>query len=58
LKGGNVNNEGDHRIMMAAAVASLLCDEPVTMDNAECCSVSYPEFPEHMRSLGMKAEEL
>ena len=58
LTGGTVNNEGDHRIMMAAAVASLLCEGPVIMDNAECCSVSYPEFPEHMRSLGMKVEEL
>ena len=58
LTGGTVDNEGDHRIMMAAAVASLLCERPVIMDNAECCSVSYPEFPEHMRSLGMKVEEL
>lgn len=58
LIGGTVDNEGDHRIMMAAAVASLLCDDPVIMDNAECCSVSYPEFPEHMASLGMKVEEL
>ena len=58
LTGGTVENEGDHRIMMAAAVASLLCEHPVIMDNAECCSVSYPEFPEHMKALGMKVEEL
>ena len=58
LTGGTVENEGDHRIMMAAAVASLLCDDAVVMDNAECCSVSYPEFPEHMRSLGMRIEVL
>ena len=58
LAGGTVINEGDHRIMMAAAVASLLCESPVVMDNAECCSVSYPEFPEHMRALGMRTEEL
>jgi len=57
LLGGHINNEGDHRIMMAAAVASLVCKDPVTMDNAECCSVSYPSFIEDMRSLGMKAEE-
>lgn len=58
LNGGTIENEGDHRIMMAAAVASLVCDSPVTMDKAECCSVSYPEFPEHMRQLGMKVEEI
>ena len=56
LTGGSVVTLGDHRIMMAGAVASLLCDGAVTVDNAECCSVSYPEFPEHMRSLGMKVE--
>ena len=58
LTGGTVNNDGDHRIMMAAAVASLLCDNAVVMDNAECCSVSYPEFPEHMTRLGMRTEVL
>ncbi|MDR0309395.1 MAG: 3-phosphoshikimate 1-carboxyvinyltransferase [Candidatus Methanoplasma sp.] len=58
LSGGTVDNEGDHRIMMAAAVASLICDNAVIMENAECCSVSYPEFPEHMRSLGMRTEVL
>ena len=58
LAGGTVDNEGDHRIMMAAATASLLCDCPIVMNNAECCSVSYPEFPEHMMSLGMKLEEM
>jgi 3-phosphoshikimate 1-carboxyvinyltransferase len=56
LKGGHIENEGDHRIMMAAAIASLVSDMPVTMENAECCAVSYPEFPEQMRSLGMKVE--
>jgi 3-phosphoshikimate 1-carboxyvinyltransferase len=57
LLGGHINNEGDHRIMMAAAIASLICKNPVTMDNAECCSVSYPSFIKDIRSLGMKAEE-
>jgi 3-phosphoshikimate 1-carboxyvinyltransferase len=56
LTGGVVVTEGDHRIMMAAAVASLLCENSVTVDNSECCAVSYPEFPEHMRSLGMIVE--
>ncbi|MDR3282978.1 MAG: 3-phosphoshikimate 1-carboxyvinyltransferase [Candidatus Methanoplasma sp.] len=54
LKGGHVENEGDHRIMMAAAVASLACESPVTMDGAECCAVSYPSFPEEMKGLGMR----
>ena len=57
LSGGFVRTAGDHRIMMAGAVASLCCDDAVVVDDAECCSVSYPEFPAHMRSLGMKVEE-
>ena len=53
LKGGEIDNANDHRIMMAAAVASLVSESPITMNNAECCSVSYPMFPDHMRRLGM-----
>ena len=58
LTGGKIENEGDHRIMMAAAVASLMCDGPVIMDNAECCSISYPTFIEDLKSIGLTAEEL
>ena len=54
LPGGIVENKGDHRIMMASAVASLVCDSPVTMDDVECCAVSYPNFVDHMRQLGMR----
>ncbi len=56
LIGGRIEHRGDHRIMMSAAVASLICDGPVTMDDAECCAVSYPDFPDHMKHLGMVVE--
>ena len=42
--------------MMSAAIASLVCDGPVEMDDVECCAVSYPDFVEQMDSLGMKHE--
>ncbi len=32
--------------MMSVTVASVVCDRPVTMDNVECCVVSFPEFLE------------
>lgn len=35
---------GDHRIAMACAVAGLRADGPVTIENAEAASVSFPEF--------------
>ena len=53
LKGGEIDNANDHRIMMAAAVASLVSESPITMNNAECCSISYPMFHDHMKKLGM-----
>ncbi|MDR3075109.1 MAG: 3-phosphoshikimate 1-carboxyvinyltransferase [Candidatus Methanoplasma sp.] len=58
LSGGTVENEKDHRIMMAAAVASIVCDGPVVMDNADCCSVSYPGFLEDAGRLGIRYEVL
>lgn len=58
LSGGRIEHKGDHRIMMSAAVASLVCDGPVIMDDAECHAVSYPGFIDQMRSLGMDAEVL
>lgn len=58
LAGGAIVHRGDHRIMMSAAVASIVCDGPVTMDDVECCAVSYPGFPEEMESIGMREEVL
>lgn len=54
LRGGCVNARGDHRIFMAAAVASLSCDGPVVLDDDRCWDVSYPGFPEQMASLGVR----
>jgi len=54
LKGGRIEHLGDHRLFMAAAVASLISDGPITMDNDGCWNVSYPGFVEQMRSIGMR----
>lgn len=56
LKGGSVEHHGDHRIMMAAAVASVVCDGPVTMDDPECAAVSFPGFPAAMSRIGLRSE--
>lgn len=42
---------GDHRIAMACAVAGLCADGPVTIDEAEAASVSFPEFWDTLRSI-------
>jgi 3-phosphoshikimate 1-carboxyvinyltransferase len=54
LKGGRIEHGGDHRLMMSAAVASLISDGPVLMEDDGCWNVSYPGFVEQMRSIGMR----
>ena len=56
LKGGRIVHDGDHRMMMSAAVASLICEEPVIMEDDACWNVSYPGFVEEMCSLGMRCD--
>lgn len=54
LHGGRIEHNGDHRMMMAAAVASLVADGPVSMEDDKCWNVSFPGFPEMMRGLGVR----
>ena len=51
LIGGTVDSFGDHRIAMAAAMAATVCNEPVTILNAECVRKSYPDFWEDYNRL-------
>ena len=52
LPGGAVDSCNDHRIAMAAAVASTLCTGPVTVLGAEAVGKSYPKFWEDFETLG------
>lgn len=54
LRGGTVDGENDHRIVMSAAVAAIICDNPVTILGAEASAKSYPAFFEDYRKLGGK----
>ncbi len=58
LIGGSVSSFGDHRIAMSAAVASVACQMPVTVENASVTAKSYPSFWQDMRSLGMEWAEI
>lgn len=51
LSGGTVDSMGDHRIAMAASIASVFCSEPVILQGAEAVSKSYPQFFEHFEQL-------
>ncbi len=51
IKGGTVFSHHDHRIAMAAAIAGLVANDCVTIQNAECVSKSYPQFFEDLALL-------
>ncbi len=52
LEGGVTDSFGDHRIAMAAAIASIMCKNPVTIRNAQATAKSYPSFFEDFKNLG------
>ncbi len=56
LNGGTVDSFGDHRIVMAAAVAALCCKSDVIIKGAEAAEKSYPTFFEDYIKLGGKAD--
>jgi 3-phosphoshikimate 1-carboxyvinyltransferase len=44
LQGAHVLSHGDHRIAMAFAIAALSAAGESEIEEAECASVSFPEF--------------
>ncbi len=52
LKGGEVSGYNDHRIVMSAAIASILCEKNVIIRGTEPVSKSYPGFFSDFTSLG------
>ena len=44
LSGGTYDAFQDHRIVMAVAIASTICRNPVTITNAQNVNKTYPEF--------------
>ncbi len=52
LKGGTVESFGDHRIVMAATIASTRCESPVIINEARAVDKSYPSFFKDIESLG------
>lgn len=58
LEGGEVSSHNDHRIAMAAAVASCICREPVIIRGADAVSKSYPDFFSDFAGLGGTVSEI
>ncbi len=55
LHGGEVDSFGDHRIVMAAAVAAVRADGDVTIRGAEAVAKSYPDFFRDYNKIGGNA---
>lgn len=58
LRGGQVDSAGDHRIAMAFAVAALMADAPVEIDDCANVATSFPGFVALAASLGLGIESL
>lgn len=56
LDGGTVESFNDHRIVMAAAVASQKCKNCVIINDAQAVNKSYPEFFSDFITLGGNAD--
>jgi 3-phosphoshikimate 1-carboxyvinyltransferase len=59
LRGADVSGHGDHRVVMALAVAGLAAEGETTVDTAEAAAVTFPEFADLLRQAGgcVSAEE-
>ncbi|MEE8349381.1 MAG: 3-phosphoshikimate 1-carboxyvinyltransferase [Acidobacteriota bacterium] len=51
IQGGKIQTFGDHRIAMAFAIAGLVAEAPVELDQPSCVSISFPDFFEKLNSL-------
>jgi 3-phosphoshikimate 1-carboxyvinyltransferase len=56
LVGGTVDACNDHRIAMSAAIAAMVCSQPVRLLGAEAVNKSYPTFWNEYARLGGKYE--
>lgn len=51
VKGGIVDSYKDHRIAMGFAILGLVSEEEITIKDADCVYISYPEFFNHLEKV-------
>ena len=56
LSGAHVSGHGDHRVVMALALAGMVADGETVIDTAEAAAMTYPTFLEDFRALGARIE--
>jgi 3-phosphoshikimate 1-carboxyvinyltransferase len=56
LVGAQVNGHGDHRVVMALALAGMVAEGETIVDTAEAAAVTYPTFLNDFKKLGADIE--
>lgn len=56
LRSAPVHSHGDHRLAMALAVAGLVAEGPVLIEDADCVADSFPGFERMLHKLDVKVE--
>ncbi|MCF7948088.1 MAG: 3-phosphoshikimate 1-carboxyvinyltransferase [Spirochaetia bacterium] len=56
LQGGEVAGHGDHRVIMALAVAGLAAKGPISIDDAAAAAVTFPDFFKNLEEIGAKVK--
>ena len=56
LKGGQGDCVNDHRLVMAGTLMALISESPVTLEDSEAITKSYPDFFEDWNLLGGNAQ--
>jgi 3-phosphoshikimate 1-carboxyvinyltransferase len=52
IRGGTADSHGDHRLAMSLAIAGLLSEEGVEIQNIECINTSFPTFWQCLQEVG------
>ena len=51
LSGGELKSYGDHRIGMMAAIAALVSEGAIHIEDPSCIAISYPNFFDHLSEI-------
>lgn len=51
LTGGSIKSYADHRMAMLGAIASLITEEGIVIDDVSSIAISYPTFFEHLEKI-------
>lgn len=51
IQDSKLDSHGDHRIGMMLAIAALRVKEPLTLENEDAISISYPQFFDDLKEI-------